>query len=50
MDEKRFNKRLEFMKYKINNWLSGVRIATPQEFINGLSIDVDTLQEELDKK
>lgn len=50
MDQEKFEKKLDFMQYKIRNWLKGTRTSTAQELVNDLSIDVDILQECLDKK
>lgn len=50
MNKEKFEKELDFMQYKISNWLKGIKTGTAQELVNGLSIDVDILQECLDKK
>ena len=50
MDITKFEKKLDFMQYKISNWLKGTRTSTAQELVNDLSIDLDILQGCLEKK
>ena len=50
MDKEKFEQKLDFMQYKIRNWLAGTRTSTAQVLVNDLSIDVDILQECLEEK
>ena len=50
MNKEKIEQKLDFMQYKIRNWLTGTRTSTAQVLVNDLSIDVDILQECLEEK
>lgn len=50
MDTEKFEQKLDFMQYKIRNWLAGTKTGTAQELVNDLSIDVDILQKCIGKR